>query len=70
MLCLLLETEEKNMKKSVLRTISGKTIPATITAVKIGERYLDPTYVRLMLLDNAALGIGILVMALLFTHLF
>ena len=41
MLCLLLETEEKSMEKSVTKTMSGKHVPTTITAIKIGERYLD-----------------------------
>ena len=56
------------MEKSVEKTISGKNVPTTITAIKIGERYLDPTYVKLKLLDNAAIGIGIFVMVILFTH--
>ena len=56
------------MEKSVVKTMSGKNVPTTITAIKIGERYLDPTYVKLKLLDNAAIGIGIFVMVILFTH--
>ncbi len=57
------------MEKSVTKTMSGKHVPTTITAIKIGERYLDPTYVKLKLLDYAAMGIGIFVMGILFTHL-
>ncbi|WP_158589505.1 hypothetical protein [Butyrivibrio sp. CB08] len=57
------------MEKSVAKTMSGKHVPATITAVKIGERYLDPMYVKLKIFDYAAMGIGIFVMGILFTHL-
>lgn len=58
------------MERTGAKIISGKHIPKTIDAIRIGERYLDPADVRLRFLDSAALGIAFTVIVILFTHLF